>query len=158
MMNPLQLARNGEEAIDYISGAGKYANRQEYPIPGLVLLDLKLPRVSGLEVLQWLRRSPVSRCLPVIVFSSSARRQDVEEAYAQGANSFLVKPSSLDKRIELARLIKAYWLEFNEPMVEIGKVMEERRRWTSLTLTASAPHARCGGTYRYRRQLSGRAG
>jgi len=117
----LQLARNGEEAIDYISGAGKYANRQEYPIPGLVLLDLKLTRASRLEVLQWLRRSPVSRCRPVIGFSSSARRQDVEEAYAQGANSFLVKPSSLDKRIELARLIKTYWLEFNEPMVEIEK-------------------------------------
>jgi CheY-like chemotaxis protein len=117
--NPLQLAKNGQEAIDYLSGAGKFADRLEYPVPGLVLLDLKLPRISGLEVLHWLRHSSKLPRMPVIVFSSSAHRQDVETAYAAGANSFLVKPSSLEKRIELARLIKGYWLEFNEPAPEV---------------------------------------
>src|SRR5438445_8502073 len=91
--NPLFVARDGQEVIDYLAGAGNFANRTEYPIPSLVLLDLKMPKRSGMDVLQWLRAQPVLRCLPVVIFSSSPHRHDIERAYRLGANAFVVKPA-----------------------------------------------------------------
>lgn len=112
--HPVQVARDGQEAIDYLAGAGIFTDRARYPLPGLVLLDLKMPIKDGLEVLAWKREQPPVRCLPVIVFSSSGQPGDVERAYELGANAFVRKPPSTVKRIELARLIKGFWLEFNE--------------------------------------------
>jgi CheY-like chemotaxis protein len=113
--NPLQVARDGQEAIDYLSGAGDFADRSRYPLPCLILLDLKMPGVSGMEVLAWLRQVSNSPPLPVIVLSSSAQPRDIDRAFALGANAFVVKPASIDERIRLARSIQGFWLDFNQP-------------------------------------------
>lgn len=113
--NPIATVHDGEQAIAYLKGEGRYADRLAHPLPLLVLLDLKLPRCSGLEVLEWIRAQPALRGLPVIVLTSSKERTDVRRAYAAGANSYLVKPSSLHRLIELAAAFREYWLEHNEP-------------------------------------------
>jgi CheY-like chemotaxis protein len=109
--NPLHVVWNGQEAIAYLMGVGEYANRDEYPLPVLILLDLKMPRVGGFEVLQWLRQQPSLAPLPVLVLTSSERIRDVNEAYRLGANSFLVKPLDFENAVELSRLINDYWLK-----------------------------------------------
>ena len=113
--HPLHIVRDGEDAIDYLAGQGKFSSRTEYPFPTLLILDLKMPRKTGLDVLQWLRGQEGLQCLPVIILSSSSHRNDIEKAYRHGANAFVVKPSSNATRAELARMIKGFWLTFNEP-------------------------------------------
>jgi len=112
--NPLHIASNGQEAIDYLSGAGDFADRSRYPLPRLILLDLKMPRITGMEVLAWIRQASKLPPLPVIVLSSSAQPRDIERAFALGANAFVVKPGSVEDRLCLARGIKEFWLRFNE--------------------------------------------
>src|SRR3954462_7072870 len=112
--NPLYVAHDGQEAIDYLPGVGNFVNRTEFPLPSLVILDLKMPKRSGMEVLQWVRTQPVLHCLPVIIFSSSAHRHDVERAYRLGANAVVSKPACSENRIQLSRFIKGFWLQFNE--------------------------------------------
>src|SRR6266481_5304479 len=90
IINPLHVVRDGNEAIAYLKGVGRYTNRVEYPLPSLLLLDLKMPHTNGFEVLQWIRSEPNLRALRVIVLTSSAELCDVNEAYHLGANSFLV--------------------------------------------------------------------
>jgi CheY-like chemotaxis protein len=109
--NPLHVVWNGQEAISYLKGEGKYANRDEYPLPDLMLLDLKMPRVNGLEVLKWLRAQPEMAALRVLVLTSSDQIRDVNEAYQLGANSFLVKPSDFEDFTQLSRLIQDFWLK-----------------------------------------------
>lgn len=111
----VRVTRDGQEALDYLAGLGGFADRKEFPLPCLVILDLKMPRKTGLDVLAWLRKQPVLKSVPAIVFSSSDHRYDVERAYQWGANAFIVKPSSVQKRLELARLIKGFWIDFNQP-------------------------------------------
>ncbi len=113
--NPLHVVTDGQEAIDYLSGAGKFADRMKYPLPHLVILDLNMPRLGGADVLKWIRRHQQLRCLPVIIFSSSMQPSDVDHCYGLGANSFVVKPSSVEQRTEFARHLKGYWMVFNEP-------------------------------------------
>src|SRR4051812_10461929 len=93
VLNPLITVRSGEEAVQYLAGEGKYSNREEYPLPDLVLLDLKMTGMDGFEVLKWIRDHPTLRGMRVVVLTSSDRVFDVNQAYALGANSFLVKPS-----------------------------------------------------------------
>lgn len=112
--NPVQVATEGQQAIDYLQGHGPYADRNRFPFPCLVLLDLKLPVKMGLDVLRWLRNQPQLQSLLVLVLTSSSSVRDVDEAYRLGARAFLVKPVSTDKRVELARAIKQFWLELNE--------------------------------------------
>jgi CheY-like chemotaxis protein len=109
--NPLHVVWNGQEAIAYLGGTGKYADRAEYPLPDLLLLDLKMPRVNGFEVLQWLRSQPGLSTLRVLVLTSSDQIRDVNEAYRLGANSFLVKPSDFEDVMSLSRLIQDFWLK-----------------------------------------------
>ncbi len=109
--NPLHVVWNGEEAIAYLRGTGKYSDREEYPLPDLLLLDLKMPRVNGFEVLQWIRSQPGLSTLRVLVLTSSDQIRDVNEAYQAGANSFLVKPSDFEDVIQLSRLIQDFWLK-----------------------------------------------
>jgi CheY-like chemotaxis protein len=111
--NPLQVVEDGQQAIEYLGGTGKYANRAQYPMPCLVLLDLKLPMKSGHDVLRWIQRQPALQMLVVIVLSSSRNRNDVNEAYQLGARSYLVKPLTMVARLELARTIRHYWLQVN---------------------------------------------
>ena len=115
--NTLRVARDGQEAIDYLGGQGEFADRERFPLPCLILLDLKLPRRTGLEVLEWLRRQSHLASLPVIIFSSSNHRSDIDQAYQLGTNAFITKPSGQDERIEFARAIRNFWLRFNQTPV-----------------------------------------
>jgi len=108
--NPLHVVRDGEEAIAYLKGAGQYANRAEYPLPSFLLLDLKMPRVNGFEVLQWIRSQSTLLNLRVIVLTSSVELPDLNEAYRLGANSFLVKPHDFGDFTTLIRSLHSYWL------------------------------------------------
>src|SRR5437773_1095550 len=97
----VQVVNDGEEAIEYLSGAGAYGDRQAHPLPSLVLLDVKLPRRSGLEVLLWLRARDDLRRLPVVMLTSSNQPVDVNRAYELGVNSYLVKPSALEDLVAM---------------------------------------------------------
>jgi len=126
--NPLHVVGDGQEAIDYLSGEGKFSDRSLYPLPHLFILDLKMPRKTGLDVLLWLQEQPELRCLPVLVLSSSAQRTDIERAYELGANAFVVKPASLERRVELAKVIGTFWLEFNEGPIVCTEGLEFARK------------------------------
>lgn len=109
VQNPIQVATNGQEAIDYLKGSGKFAARENFPVPCLVLLDLKLPYVMGLNVLQWIRQQP-GKPLVVIMLTASGEDADIAAAYRLGANAFLTKPSESSKLVEMAKAIKDFWL------------------------------------------------
>jgi CheY-like chemotaxis protein len=108
--NPLHVVRDGEAAVAYLAGTGKYSLRDEYPLPALVLLDLKLPGMDGFEVLRWIRQTPGLSTMRVVVLTSSDQIRDVNAAYELGANSFMVKEMDFQNTVELARLIKDFWL------------------------------------------------
>lgn len=112
MTNPIQVASDGQEAIDYLQGTGKFADREKYPFPCLILLDLKLPYVMGLEVLKWIRTQP-GTALTVLILTASGEEADVESAYRLGANAFLTKPSEASKLHDLVKAIKDFWLTHN---------------------------------------------
>lgn len=99
--NPVQILTNGEEAIHYLSGEGEYADRERFPIPGVILLDLNMPRVNGFEVLNWVRQQPGLKRLVIEVLTASSRPGDVERAFDVGANSYFVKPSRMEELIEM---------------------------------------------------------
>jgi CheY-like chemotaxis protein len=101
----LQNIEDGNEVIDYLSGTGKYADRARYRLPELVLLDMKMPRATGLEVLKWIRSHARLKHLPVIVLSGSELREDMHQAYADGANSYLVKPPNFQSLVDLVKTI-----------------------------------------------------
>jgi CheY-like chemotaxis protein len=111
----LHVVADGEEAIQYLEGASQYADRDRYPLPTFILLDLKMPRKSGFEVLQWVRAQPSLRRLPVIVLTSSSQMSDINRAYDVGANSYLVKTANPDAMQELTRVIELYWTRLNQP-------------------------------------------
>lgn len=114
VFNPLQIVGNGEEVIAYLSGEGKFANRDEFPLPSLLLLDLKMPRMDGFQVLQWIRRQNSLKALRVIVLTSSADIRDVNLAYQLGANSFLVKPMDFENFVEIGKFLNDYWLRTDQ--------------------------------------------
>ena len=113
--NPLQVATDGRQALDYLEGAGQFADRAAFPLPGLVVLDLKLPRATGFEVLEQIRRQPELRQLIVVMLTSSASDDDIAKAYELGANAYLVKPSKIDQLEEAGLAIKQFWLTHNRP-------------------------------------------
>ena len=117
---PILLATDGREAQDYLSGTGKFADRHEYPLPYLILMDLKLPRVMGLEVLKWLRERPEFDSTIVLVLSSSPMPEDIQSAYSLRANGYLVKPSGIEKLQLMAQAIKDFWFLQNQPAVAPG--------------------------------------
>jgi hypothetical protein len=110
LINPVLVARDGEEALAWVPKweAGE-------PVPLVILLDLKLPRVNGLEVLARLKSIPVSRSIPVVVLTSSAEDRDITEAYRLGANSYIVKPVNFEKFLEVTAQIEIYWCATNTP-------------------------------------------
>ena len=109
--NPVVVVRDGAEALDYLFGRGQYADRE---LPALVLLDLKLPKVDGLEVLEQLRLDRRTKLLPVVVLTSSLEARDVAEAYRRGANSYIRKPVDFDRFLDVVGQVGNYWLKLNE--------------------------------------------
>ena len=103
--NPIHVASDGQQAIDYLQGAGKFADRGEFQLPCLILLDLKLPHVMGLDVLRWIRQQP-GEPLMVILLTASAENADIATAYRLGANAFLTKPSEFSKLNDMAKAIR----------------------------------------------------
>jgi CheY-like chemotaxis protein len=123
---PLISVRDGQEAIDYLSGAGEYAERQRYPLPRLILLDLKLPRVSGLEVLRWIRHESQVKSVVVLVMTSSTLQRDINQAYLAGANSFMTKPSGILELIDLLKALETFWFRLSElPVPEVDPKKEQ---------------------------------
>jgi len=110
----LHVVRDGQEAIDYLEGQDGYADRNAHPLPDLMLLDLKMPRMNGFDVLNWLRQKPGLKRLLVTVLTSSSESVDINRAYDLGANSYLVKPHGTNDLAELVRRVHNYWLESNQ--------------------------------------------
>ena len=108
------VATDGQMAVDYLAGNGPFAHRDQYPLPCLVLLDLKLPRKHGLEVLAWIRQQPELKKLVVIIFTSWGMPDDINRAYELGANGYLVKPVSFEGNEALVKLISEFWLHHNQ--------------------------------------------
>lgn len=118
----VQLLTDGQKAIEYLDGRNGYADRQTFPFPTLVLLDLKLPKVSGFEVLAWIRSQPELRMLIVIVLTSSNQPSDITRAYELGANSYVLKPPQFQQLLELCRALDRYWLGFNRIASETARL------------------------------------
>lgn len=114
LANPFLVLKNGDEAVDYLAGKTPYEDRERYPLPTLMLLDLKLPRRSGLEVLVWLRQQPHLKRLPVVILTSSKETVDINRAYELGANSYLVKPVAFDDLVEMVKALNLYWMVLSE--------------------------------------------
>ncbi len=113
--NPVVVAEDGVAALEYLFGTGKYAGRDLTDLPAVVLLDLKLPRIDGLEVLQRVRSDPRTRLLPVVVLTSSREEQDIVQSYSLGANSYVRKPVDFSQFTEAVKQLGIYWLLINEP-------------------------------------------
>lgn len=122
--DPVQFASDGQAAIDYLSGAGEFADRVRHPAPDLVVLDLRLPLATGFEVLTALRQNVDTRHLPVVVLSSSPSSADIAHAYALGANGYLVKPSSSEDLLSLVLSLKSFWLTHNHSPLPGGPSAE----------------------------------
>jgi len=110
LANPLEVVTDGEEAIAYLSGEGRFADRNRYPVPLMLLLDLKMPRRNGFEVLEWLKEHPEFNQIPVVVLTSSDQQPDVEKAFRLGARSYLTKPGRLEDLVSLMMRLQGYWL------------------------------------------------
>ncbi|MGB8212588.1 MAG: response regulator [Anaerolineales bacterium] len=113
LLNAIHVASDGQEALDYLFGRGKYADRNVFPLPNLILLDLKLPGIDGFEVLRQIKSTPILKRLPVVILTSSKEEGDRALSYDQGANSYLVKPVSFDGFLGVVREIDGYWLSLN---------------------------------------------
>ena len=111
--NPLQIINHGGDVIPYFEGKGEYGNREQYPLPGLMFLDLKLPGISGLYLLAWIKGNPEFRHIPVVVFTSSDDPEDLRRAYQFGANSYLIKPVAFEDFVDMIRVTGTYWITMN---------------------------------------------
>jgi len=111
VLNLLTIVKDGQEAVDYLSGAAPYGDRREHPLPGLMLLDLKMPRMSGFDVLSWIAGAhPDLRSIPVVVLSSSSSDADIRKAREMGAREYFVKPNALDQYAPLVQTWHSRWL------------------------------------------------
>lgn len=110
---PLYFTNDGQHAVDYLAGTGTFADRVQFPMPAILLLDLKMPFRDGFEVLRWIRAEPRLRRLVVIMFSGSSLEKDVEEAFNLGVNSFVMKPVSFSELLQVIMAIHHYWFGCN---------------------------------------------
>jgi CheY-like chemotaxis protein len=107
--NPVKWVHDGEEALAYLRGTDKYKNRQQFPFPGVIITDIKMPRLDGFEILKWLKRHPECGVIPTVVLSASAEEKDVVKAYQIGANCYLQKPGTAAGMTELMKLMFDFW-------------------------------------------------
>ena len=114
LFNVLVIVRDGQEAVNYLAGGPPYADRSLHPLPGLLLLDLKMPRIDGFEVLKWVRQQPGLSSLRVVVLTSSEDIRDVNVAYKLGANSFMVKPMDFEDVVHMSQFLSRYWLKLSK--------------------------------------------
>ena len=114
LVNEIVVAHDGQEALDYLFGEGEYAGRDTSDLPQVILLDLKLPKVDGLQVLERLRANPLTHAVPVVVLTSSNEQRDLVRSYDLGANSYVRKPVDFNQFLEAARQLGLYWLVLNE--------------------------------------------
>jgi CheY-like chemotaxis protein len=112
--NKIVVTRDGAEALDYLFGTGAYAGRETEDVPSVVLLDLKLPKINGFEVLQRLRADPRTRLLPVVILTSSSEEQDIVRSYRSGANSYVRKPLDFTEFVNAIKQLGIYWLLINQ--------------------------------------------
>ena len=113
LINKIQVAGGGQEALDYLFGNGKYSDRSVYPIPNLILLDLKMPGIDGFEVLNQVKSTDLIKRIPVVILTSSREEGDRALSYDTGANSYLVKPVGFEGFLEVVRQVDDYWLALN---------------------------------------------
>ena len=114
ILNELIVTRDGVEALDFLFGSGKYSGRDTSIMPAVILLDLKLPKLDGMEVLKQVRSDPRTKILPVVILTSSKEEQDLINGYSLGANSYLRKPISFNKFVDAVQQLAIYWLVLNE--------------------------------------------
>lgn len=118
LTNHIEVVRDGQAALDFLFGGGEYAHRNLENLPKLILLDLKLPKLSGLEVLERIKSDPATRKIPVAVMTSSREDADIDKAYSLGVNSYIVKPVDFEQFTEAVQKLGFYWLLLNEPPQE----------------------------------------
>ena len=114
IMNKFVVTKDGEETLDYLFGTGKHVGRDENNLPVVILLDLKLPKIDGLEVLKHIRQHQALKLMPVVILTSSNEEKDIVESYSLGANSYVRKPVDFDKFVEAIKYLGLYWLLLNE--------------------------------------------
>ena len=114
VLNPIVLANTGDEALAYLTGTGQYADQTKHPLPALILLDLKLPGLTGIQLLQWRRTQPHIKRIPVVVLTIDRSPSTVNSAYDLGANSYLVKPGNPEEVTQMVETIQRYWIDLNE--------------------------------------------
>lgn len=119
--NPVIVARDGLDAVNYLFASGRHAGRDTSIMPAVILLDLKLPRIDGLEVLRRIRADSRTTLLPVVILTTSRERQDIQEAYRLGANSYIRKPVDFERFLHTVGLLGQYWLSVNELAAEAGE-------------------------------------
>jgi CheY-like chemotaxis protein len=122
----LQFVPNGEEALAYLRGQGRYSDRKRFPFPALLLLDLKMPRKNGLEVLEVVRNDPQLKKLTVVIFTASNQERDIDLALGLGANSYLVKPTNPESLASLLHRVEDYWLSLNQNTVTPERELESQ--------------------------------
>ena len=116
LANPLQVVRDGVELLAYLQGEGQFSDRNKFPMPILLLLDLKMPRLNGFQVLEWLRNHPEHQSLSVAVMTSSDHDPDISRAYELGADSYLIKPPDAEALLALVQRLHAYWVILDHPL------------------------------------------
>jgi CheY-like chemotaxis protein len=120
LANPLQVVTDGCEAVQYLIGEGKYADRRQYPMPHLIVMDIKMPRKTGLEVLEWIKKDGFLKRISVVIVSSSDQPSDINRAYELGANAYMVKPVDFQAVQDLFQSIIRYWgIECAKPELEV---------------------------------------
>lgn len=117
LANTIHVARDGQEALDYLFGSGEDASPEVHARPNVILLDLKLPKVDGLEVLREIKAHATLRTVPIVILTSSREERDIVQSYDLGVNSYIVKPIDFDKFVETVQTLGLYWLLLNEPPV-----------------------------------------
>ncbi|PWU13951.1 MAG: two-component system response regulator [Verrucomicrobia bacterium] len=111
--NELRIVKDGQQAVEYIGGTGAFTDREKHPLPCLILLDIKLPYLSGHQVIEWVRATHSAQTLPVVFLTSSANDMDIDKAYRLGGNAYLVKPPTAEKLVQMLEDLKNFWMKHN---------------------------------------------